>query len=474
MKVLFFSFLIAIASAEKSAVVCTTKILQNYGVEGITLSVSYKSILPTMQNDYCPSIQDSCCTRDDFEKTNKIWLQKVENIKKYVTKIFKIYRNLAMIQSALLNVYDSIPEQKKKSKTCSKIDATFFNSVIQQDEVYQYLESALQTFVFLQKGFYCTICDAKTHKFFEEDRTFSRKVLMISKEMCSDMIFFFKEFIFNKVSFIDPFIETLGHLNSCLGEDEPKPRAFETNVNYQTVMSCLKENKHCDFICKEFRFGTSSDLFIGQTEKYFEMYERTRKLLANYGKDAISIDFVIEEDNYNKDFFGLDSVRGEEYYTILKDYDLRSYTVEVAEDGLDLFNSAMDAKYFVTDQMTVSEMKNNFGINEEAGFGAKHPLIDAPESGILPGQQILNSMEVSKKMEIDASKEADLTKLRRMKETGELPTNAEMENLQVDMVSYERKYMQNLREGIIDVEGTGIESNEFSYFQALKIVEQGR
>lgn len=472
MNALFFFFLVAIASAEKNPVLCTTKILQNYGVEGITLSVNYKTILPTMQNDYCPSIQDSCCTRDDFEKANRMWLEKIENIKRYVTKIFKIYRNLSMIQSALLNVYDSIPESQKKSKKCSKIDATFFNSVIQHDEVYQYLESALQTFVFLQKGFYCTICDAKTHKFFEEDRTFSRKVLMISREMCSDLIFFFKEFIFNKISFLDPFIETLGHLNSCLGETEPKPRKFETNVNYQTVMSCLKENKNCDFICKEFRFGTSSDLFIGQTDKYFDMYERTRKLLSNYGKGAVSIDFMIEEDNYQKDFFGLDSVRGEEYYTILKDYDLQYYTVEVADQGLDLFNSAMDAKFFVTDQMTVNEMKLNFGLNEDVGFGSKHPLVDAPESGILPGQQILNSMEVTKQIEIDDAKQADLIKLRRMKEAGELPTQAEIGNLQIDMVSYERKYMQNLREGIIDVEGTGIETNEFSYFQILKLDEE--
>lgn len=40
------------------------------------------------------------------------------------------------------------------------------------------------------------------------------------------------------------------------------------NTTYPTIKTCLDEGKECEFICKEFKFGTTSELFIGKLSKY--------------------------------------------------------------------------------------------------------------------------------------------------------------------------------------------------------------
>ena len=37
--------------------------------------------------DYCPDIEESCCTMEDFEETRKMWVEKSKNIKGYYTKL---------------------------------------------------------------------------------------------------------------------------------------------------------------------------------------------------------------------------------------------------------------------------------------------------------------------------------------------------------------------------------------------------
>ena len=70
---------------------CNVRLLQFYGIQGQANPEIYKDLVNLMNNDYCPGIEYSCCSRDDFETTGRYWLEKITNIKKYLTKVFRVH-----------------------------------------------------------------------------------------------------------------------------------------------------------------------------------------------------------------------------------------------------------------------------------------------------------------------------------------------------------------------------------------------
>ena len=40
------------------------------------------------------------------------------------------------------------------------------------------------------------------------------------------------------------------------------------NITDYNVASCIEKGESCEFVCKEFKFGTASDMFIGRLSYY--------------------------------------------------------------------------------------------------------------------------------------------------------------------------------------------------------------
>lgn len=78
------------------------------------------------------------------------------------------------MQSSVLHIAAEV--RKKDTDRCKEIDFTFFNSPINYKEVYFYLENALESFAFMQKGFYCMICDQSKHKYLALEYGYTRRV----------------------------------------------------------------------------------------------------------------------------------------------------------------------------------------------------------------------------------------------------------------------------------------------------------
>ena len=272
----FLLFKLGIAVFTVEDMPCKTQILQFYGLGGVVQPTSYEKILQQLNADFCPGIEYSCCSYTDFKLSKTLWDTKVDGIKSYLTKMFKIIQKTAMLQPSLLHIASVIRD--KPSRYCREVDSTFFNNPIRYDEVYFYLQNALEAFAFMQKGFYCAICDAKNHQYLALEMGNTRKVVVMDLKFCNDLIFFFREFIMFKVYFIDPMIVNTNYLLNC-HEDTDKYRfEFEYMTTYQMIERCVEKGENCEYVCKEFRFGGSSELFVGKIKKMYEFFKNVEKV----------------------------------------------------------------------------------------------------------------------------------------------------------------------------------------------------
>lgn len=149
--------LLSTTPARAISITCNTRLLQYYGLEGLSHAVPYNVMEQINSDNYCPNLQDSCCSPEDFNLTRDLWMESSLHIKGYLTQIFRTLQKVATIQSSIIQFMPKI--QAKNTVACKKIDSTFFNSPVKFDEVYFYIRNALEAFAYIQKGFYCMLCD---------------------------------------------------------------------------------------------------------------------------------------------------------------------------------------------------------------------------------------------------------------------------------------------------------------------------
>lgn len=361
---------------------CNRQMLQNYGFEGLSDPISYQSL--KMSNNYCPDIKQSCCTENDFEVSNNLWSVRVVEIKKYLTKIFRIFQKIAMVQSSLIDLYNRVPEEQKTKPFCQDVDASFFNSPVSFDRIYFFLGNALDAFGFLQKGFYCTICDARNHQFLFRERSFSKKTVLVTKDFCSNLIFFFKEYIVYRKFFFEPLIKNMNNISRCINRqmEDFIPVRMGSRTNYHNVKACLLDNKKCDFICKEFRFGSSSELFVGDLKEYSRVLRNIELLLQTLGpQEEIFNEIQIDENDYESEFFKVSTYDQTPEASSLTASNISYLEVEVDEgqNGIDLFKISQFSDYYLTDQYSNSEIKQNY-FSSQSGSD-NNPLQHFNDSG---------------------------------------------------------------------------------------------
>ena len=346
---------------------CKIQALQFYGMEGLSSPIDYKTILNEMNNNYCPGIKHSCCTREDFSKTQRLWDQKARDLKKYITKQFRIIQKISVLQSSLLSLSNEV--RNKQTDRCREVDFTFFNSPIKYNEVYFYLENAFEAFAYLQKGFYCMLCDAKQHEFMAITKDYTRRVNVISHKMCNDLIFFFREFIMFKVYYLDPFFINTNLLFNCMEDTDKYKFNLIYNVTFGNIESCVEKGENCEFVCKEFKFGTTGDLFIGKVDEYHEFLKTIQEIIKIHDP-SLNLDddnqpgseLYIDNIEYPKEFFvdPEQAISPQSFY-VLKDFNMTQFEINVEEEGLNLFDIAYKSNFPLTNSLTTAVLEKNYG-----------------------------------------------------------------------------------------------------------------
>lgn len=77
-----------------------------------------------------------------------------------------------------------------------------------------------------------------------------------------------------KVYYLDPLIINTNLLFNCYENTDEHKFNFFYNVTYASVKNCMNKGEDCEFVCKEFKFGTTSEMFIGRLSHYFEFLNK--------------------------------------------------------------------------------------------------------------------------------------------------------------------------------------------------------
>lgn len=355
--------LVALAApAAAMSITCNTRLLQYYGLEGLSHAIPYNVMEQINSDNFCPNLRQTCCTSEDFSLTRELWIENSQRVKGYLTQIFRVLQKVATIQSSLIQFMPRI--QSKNTAACKKIDSTFFNSPVKFDEMHFYVRNALEAFAYIQKGFYCMICDPTQHAFFQRKINYGRFFVQMSQKSCDDLVFFFREFLAYKVYFFNPLVRNLNQVLNCVHDTDIQYFDVEHQVSYQGIADCLENKNYCWKVCKEFRFGISSNLFIGQLSQYKRLLSSIEGLVAEMSRTTARFD---ELDFLDEDYQGEFFARGNDTIVlnnmnILKDMNLSKAELLFTDEGLDLFYIAVGSNYFLTDASTLSNVKKHYDL----------------------------------------------------------------------------------------------------------------
>lgn len=126
------------------------------------------------------------------------------------------------------------------------------------------------------------LCDQENHQYLALEQGFTRRVNVISHKFCNDLIFFFREFLMFKVYYLDPLIVNTRLLFNCYEDKDLYDYNLFYNSTFASIQQCLENGEDCEFVCKEFRFGTTSDMFIGRLSNYYQFLKEIEEVIRKY------------------------------------------------------------------------------------------------------------------------------------------------------------------------------------------------
>lgn len=425
---------------------CKNEILKYYGLKGSPNTNSYDDIVGDLEIDFCPGTQHSCCTRDDFERTSELWEAKAAQMKKYFTKFMKIIEKATVMQSALNQI--AMDSQENDSPYCKQINMSLLSQKINYEQIYFYVKNALETYSFMQKGFYCMLCDAKQHQFLGLDDGIEGKRIAISHDFCSKLSFSFKQFLNEKLYFIDPMIINANFIFNCYKRTTKYDFEFHYSSSFSRIKNCLENNEGCDFLCKEFVFGSTSDLLIGDLEQYENFYKGLEEVVEAYDplmRQQMDNEANVSEETYPRQFFfDEDSVKDLPDRERIMQFNLSDWSVEVKSEGINLIELADNSNYYFTNAQTAKASKISMSV-----------VLD--ENGdVIEGQK-------EKDWETNHERE-------KLEQDPKSPSRNELEKMQLQLHKMEDEFDKNAQNGIIDEVELG---NEESNFGAVAEIKKG-
>ena len=273
---------------------CFKRLLESYDITGSD------NILP-YNNRLCPLAKFNCCSYQAQLDIYKKWV--VAHERKKIIDIYKefehayanIFDTFAKVEGLAQIAYENTVDIPKSN--CNKIADTIlkFKVSVLKDQV---VLSAKKFFKFMyesRRGFYCAICDQRTHKYFN----LKAEEVMINRNFCSQMVKNTMNYsLFRFVHFMKISRLYAEFLTKCDLDGKYYPhrylkhaiKFFRLNEITMEINNCKKGLKSeeayrfCSAYCTRFNPVKYDKYFEGELDKLFS-YEKTLTSMADHANE---------------------------------------------------------------------------------------------------------------------------------------------------------------------------------------------
>lgn len=130
----------------------------------------------------------------------------------------------------------------------------------------------------------------------------------MSANMCANVIEQFREFIYYKVNYIDPMIININFMMNCYFNTDTYLFNFDYNLSLESINNCVTSGgtgPECIQLCKEYKIGETSDMFIGNLSEYTAFIDNLDELIKDFDATILDDDYsiTIDSETYSSEFF---------------------------------------------------------------------------------------------------------------------------------------------------------------------------
>ena len=319
---------------------CNKKILGYYGITDNQIPQPFAPISALLTENNCLNMQNTCCSLTDFSQINESWTTASTEISNALLQLFLVYQNANEIQSSIVKLLPKL--LNKDFAACQKIDLTFLRNQLPFDQVGLIVKTAIETMAYLFKGFYCMICDADNQKWFAYGQDLNRYLVMLKANTCSDLMRHFRDFLSYKFYYFDPMIINMNTMLNCANGNEELVFDNSYRMDYNTINDCLLHGDNCEDVCAEFRFGVSSNLFIGNLDNYKLTLDKFQVLVNQLSGADVSFLNIELENKTVQEFFVINKTNTDNF----SGGNLTRYDLVFLDDGIDLFKAAQNGDFY--------------------------------------------------------------------------------------------------------------------------------
>ncbi len=265
---------------------------------------------------YCPMITENCCLPEDETISMQIWEAdygpKIERY--YEVYLYAVKYILGFSSEGLMIAKDYEDSTDSSCKEASKDYIKMNINPRITMEIYKSFASSIDSMANIRKGFYCTICDAKTQEkladFWQSTNWVYADRIYFSKEFCQELVDQTIRSSYFTVYYLKNFAEQLTRLMNCKSGNK-------TNLEFEIPFWTKQQVKHCFYFknkyffffcekyCQKFHLTKASDIFdgnLGELRKFYEHIKIHKDNTFYYPSNNILMDGVTYEEDYLTDY----------------------------------------------------------------------------------------------------------------------------------------------------------------------------
>ena len=280
---------------------CKPELLMSFGMTGM--------ITPLDQPlEMCPQIQKSCCNYDDemmiysnwsYGKEEENLIERMEWHQDLFNDLIHQFMRTKKFSEKLMKVLETkaVSNCKILARRISQIQVQIVGPQI--ETAFRHLHDF---FEMSYKGFYCSLCDAEKHQFFDLEN----KKIIFGEKFCREImagslhvLLYFHIYFIKYANIVTKFLNSCDYEGNFKDKEAHPKYIFTAKGDHHRMLNkCNKERNNvdwfesCEKVCKKFDLMKYDKFFAPKLKKYSQYTEYIKKNLDEKDADQKKADLL--------------------------------------------------------------------------------------------------------------------------------------------------------------------------------------